>query len=274
MRATLSHASVTLLLAIFAFNTEWVGANEVEKNTIVLATGNWEPYYGERLPDGGIVSEIVREAFMRVGYRLQIKWVPWARALRLARGGDFDGVLGAWYTEERTEHFAFSKPFFKNEIVFFKRKGDAISYTTFEDLKPLRIGVTIDSGPYELLKNELSQNLDIVPNPGNNIKKLMRKRFDLLADEKLGVLYIINTRFPEWRGAIESIEPPLQINYLHIMISKQVSRYKEIVKAFNVGLREIIEDGTFNSLYQKHGFGSDTNEEIKFNEHVKIPVRQ
>jgi hypothetical protein len=47
------------------------------------------------------------------------------------------------------------------EIVFFKRKEGLITYTKLQDLKPYKIGVARDSAPYELLKTEFEQNLDI-----------------------------------------------------------------------------------------------------------------
>lgn len=234
---------------------ETVKTNEKKPLTIVLSIGeNWEPYYSETLPNGGVAVEIVRRAFERSGYALELKWLPWARAFNRAKEGEYDGVLGAWYTEGRTQFFTYTQPFLTTELVFFKRKGEPIRYTTLQDLKPYTIGVARDSGPYELLKAEFEQNLDIATSADLNIQKLMGKRFDLLVDEKLNVLYIINTQFPEWRDALEILDPPLQTNQLYVIISKQRKDPQTIVDAFNHGLKEMQKDGTFEAILKEYNF--------------------
>ncbi len=224
------------------------------KERLVLATGNWEPYYGEKLRNGGIVAEIVRKSFHRAGYDVEIRWLPWSRAISMARDGKYDGVMGAWHTEERAVFFTYSKPFFRNEIVFFKHRNSPITYGSLDDLSPYRIGVTLNSGAHELLKAKLAKNLDTVPNPVHNVGKLIKKRFDLLADEKLGTIHIINNSFPHWRYDFKILEPPLQVNQLHVMISKQNANHRSIVGDFNEGLRQILQDGTFSGLMKKHEF--------------------
>jgi len=238
--------------------TVLVEAKEVNKPTIVLATGNWEPYYAESIPNGGVVTEIVRSAFQRMGYELEVKWLPWARAINMAKAGHYDGVLGAWYTKERTQFFTYSEPFFENEIVLFKLKDDPFTYKSLGDLKSYRIGVSRNSGPHELLKNELAENLDIVVSADLNIKKLIAKRIDLFADERLGIQYMINTQFPKWREVVEVVKPPLQLNELHILLSKKVENNHKIIGDFNKGLQKLVQDGTFDDLLEKHGFNKGT----------------
>ncbi|MCG2582151.1 MAG: transporter substrate-binding domain-containing protein [Marinobacter sp.] len=150
---------------------EPVTAHEENPPTVVLGIGeHWEPYYSETLPNGGVAVEIVRKAFERSGYALELHWLPWARAFNMAKKGRYDGVLGAWYTEERTQFFTYTHPFLTTELVFFKKKGKRITYTTLQDLKPYTIGVARDSGPYELLKPEFGQNLEVATSAELNIQ--------------------------------------------------------------------------------------------------------
>lgn len=78
-----------VMMTGLVFITLTTDAKGAEKAKIVLATGNWEPYYGETLPNGGIVTEIVRRAFRRVGYELEVKWRPWARAMEVTKQGKY-----------------------------------------------------------------------------------------------------------------------------------------------------------------------------------------
>ncbi|NOR23845.1 MAG: hypothetical protein GQ542_05525 [Desulforhopalus sp.] len=52
-----------------------------------MATLNWQPFYGENLPKNGFYAELSREAFKRAGYDLIITFVPWKRAVQMARTG-------------------------------------------------------------------------------------------------------------------------------------------------------------------------------------------
>ena len=55
-----------------------------KQRIIRLSIGeSWEPYYSETLPNGGVVTEIVRRAFEISGYQIEVTWLPWARAINL-----------------------------------------------------------------------------------------------------------------------------------------------------------------------------------------------
>lgn len=73
--------------------------------TLVFAICNWEPYYSESLPNGGVIVDITRQAFKRSGYNIKIQWLPWARALNLTKNYELDGIIGAWYTRNRAQFF-------------------------------------------------------------------------------------------------------------------------------------------------------------------------
>ncbi|MCE0496027.1 transporter substrate-binding domain-containing protein [Vibrio sp. DNF-1] len=151
-----------------------------------------------------------------------MKWLPWARAFNLAKSGIYDGLIGAWFTEERLQYFSYSEPLLSTKLVVIKRKTNPTVYAKWTDLKKYRVGVALDSTPHELLKEELGENLEIGSSAYTNIQKLMAERFDLLVDEKLNVFYIINTHFPKWRDEIVVLSPPLQTNHLHLIISKKL----------------------------------------------------
>lgn len=220
----------------------------------LAAPEDFVPFSSKSLPNGGIATEIVRQAFLQAGYEIDVVWVPWPRALENAKKGIYDGVLGAWYTEERTQFFTYSLPFFKNEIVFFKRKDERIAYKSLKDLKPYRIGVAKNAAPHELLKSELAANLEVANSGILSIKMLMGKRFNMIAEEKLSVIHLLNNNFPQWRNTIEVMDPPLQINNLHVIISKKLPHHQNITADFNAGLQKILSEGWIENLRKQRGF--------------------
>jgi polar amino acid transport system substrate-binding protein len=224
--------------------------------TLVFATLDAPPYFGENLPDGGFYTELSREAFQRVGYTLEVEFMAWNRALELARQGDYDGMLGMYYTEQRTNDFIYTEPIYDDEIVFFSRKGETITYTTLRDLTPYTIGVLLGAAEIENLKQE---GLTFIEASGQdiNVKNLMAKRIDLVICSRAYLLHVITTQFPEWTEEIDVVQPPYTIEKLHNVISKNVTDAATIVADFNRGLQMIKDDGTFDRILQKHGFGKE-----------------
>ena len=221
---------------------------------IVLATDPWPPFYGPDIKNGGYLTEIVKESFKRVGYDCKVEFVPWKRAVDEAKKGKYDGLLGAFYTEDRLKDFKYSEPVTESQLVFFSKKGRDIPYKKLEDLSQYKIGVIggyqyseeFDAAEY-LYKEE-------VPKVEQNIKKVIADRIDIFIDSKEVVLYLLRTTLSDYSGLLEMIDPPYKINQLYIPISKKVTNYEQIVHDFNRGLSMIREDGTYDNIMKNRGF--------------------
>ncbi len=69
-----------------------------ERSTLLIVSEAWE---GATNEDGsGFYWELVRLIYEPVGYRVEIRTVPYARAVNLVRQGQADGWLGAYLDEE------------------------------------------------------------------------------------------------------------------------------------------------------------------------------
>ena len=228
-----------------------------EERTIVLATVNWEPMFGENLPKGGFYTEITRQAFQRVGYGLMVKFVPWKRALESARQGKYDGLLGAYYSEERTQDFEYSELVYVDQVVFFRRKGEPPStYQSLRDLVPYEIGVTTGLAYIDSLKeDEPALKLREVNNTELNLKKLMIKRIDLFPSGKVYMLHMLQTKYPDWKDQIQTVSPPLKEEGLYNPISKKIPDHRTVVADFDRGLQMIKDDGTVKKILNEYGFG-------------------
>ena len=88
-----------------------------------------------------------------------------------------------------------------------------------------------------------------------NIKKLMAGRIDLICTEKITLLNLIQTKYPQWKEAVIILPQPLATYKLYNPISNKIPNHEKIVKDFNRGLKMIKEDGTFEKILTKHGFG-------------------
>lgn len=205
---------------------------------------------------GGPLVELTEAAFARTGYSVKIHYLPWMRALDKSIDGEFDLLLGAYYTTERAELFAYSEPIGKVELCLVKRRDSKIEYSGLADLKPYRIGyirgATVSPEFDEAARTFL--NVEYVAYFEYNIRKLLNKRIDLLIDKKFMIQKTLRERYPESVNEVEILSPPLQTFFFYNAFPRRRTNYQEILAAFNRGLAMIREDGTMAAIYQRHGF--------------------
>lgn len=221
---------------------------------VVLASLDWEPYIGQKLKNQGYVAELVKEAFKRKGYDLEIKYLPWARVIKMAKSGKYDGYFPEYFAESLKVDYHLSSPFPGGPLGFFKRKSDSVKFNKINDLIPYEIGVVrgyvntkeFDEATY-LKKQEGTDDL-------TNFKKLLKNRIDLVVADKFVGQYVMKTNMPDKADQVAFVEPPLENKDLYVCISKKAANSKKIYKAFQEGLKEITEDGTVKAILKKHGF--------------------
>ena len=238
------------IMSLFFFFT----ARPAVSETISLATLNWQPFYGEDLPENGFFSALCREAFKRAGYEMELHFMPWKRALEMTKKGKYDGLLGAYYNDKRAESFYFTDPVSNNEESFIQKKGKGIAYTTLDDLKPYKIGGLRGSAPMaELLEQGFKAeetNDEIM-----SIKKLNADRLDLVIIGKQQFYYALShdETLASLKEAFEVIEPPFKSYGLFCPITKKKAEGNEIVKKFNQALKEMKSDGTYDKILARFG---------------------
>ena len=106
-----------------------------------LVADPWPPFTDQRLPGNGLASDLVEQALERAGYRTHYAEVPWERAVLGLKRGDYDVLINAWYSVERTRFGHFSQPYLINRIRFLQRKGGDIRFQRLADLYPHSIAV-------------------------------------------------------------------------------------------------------------------------------------
>ncbi len=220
---------------------------------IKIVDSPWLPYYGQFLPNYGLVPEIVTAAYAQTGYTPKYNVMSWSRALKDLKDGKYDAVVTASYTEERAKIYLYSEFYMASPIVFFKRKDSSIHWNTLSDLKNYKIAVLkgysyspdFDNAPYLRKVTARSEVL--------SFKKLYYKQADLVVMDQVVGHYILNKKMVGAERDAEPLQPPLYTDKLYLMFSKKTPNAKEKIKAFNKGLKVIKANGTFSRILAKHG---------------------
>jgi polar amino acid transport system substrate-binding protein len=242
------HLIAFVVALVISYSATFAAERKLE-----IAATEWPPFYGKDLENNGFMTEIILEAFKRVGYEVSVKFLPWKRALKGTKSGKHDGLYSVYYRKEREEWFVYSAPLPANEWGFFKHKDADISFETFEDLKPYTIGVVrgyvVPPGFDEAeLKTALANDDE------QNLRKLHKRRLDLVLTDKIVAKYIMKTKIPDAISDLEWLDPPVSTEIQYLVFSKQSPDYETNLSAFNKGLAEIEADGTLRAIMAKHGF--------------------
>jgi polar amino acid transport system substrate-binding protein len=232
-----------------------------QEKVVRLATLDWEPYIGQKLPDQGYTAALVREAYRDQGWKVRIEFYPWARALHLARSGEIDGLMPEYFNSSRKNEFIYSFPFPGGPLVLYKRQADDIGFITdpatdqdraLRALQGKRFGVVrgylntpvFDAAKY-LKKEEANDD-------ATNLRKLVYKRIDLAVIDRRVAEYLIRTQYPAFAKQIEPMDPPLADNPLYIAFSLKSPNHIEARAVFNRGLAAMKKDGRIDALYAKY----------------------
>ena len=97
------------VLLSFMLSAAALAAHAAEPFDKVVTMGSTEfpPYYGAHLPGQGVLTDITVRAMQKMGYRVEVQFMPFARTLANGRVGAVDGIIALWRSDEREQWFAF-----------------------------------------------------------------------------------------------------------------------------------------------------------------------
>ena len=250
MRLALQLCKIALPLIVFGIaNPHMVKAREIK-----MVTTQWAPFYSNRLPKQGPVAQIVIEAFKRAGHNATVEYLPWDRALHKVKDAEADIVLGAYYTKQRANEFSYSSPILMVDVGLVAGPHIDISrYSTLRDLNRFRIGVA--KGWANSPEFDAAQYLNkyVAKNQILNIRKLKHARVDMIA-VSFEVFRHENAKFPPPYSSQKHayLEPLLSRSSLHIMMNNKLDDHQLIIASFNLALRQMKGDGTYDKILREH----------------------
>jgi polar amino acid transport system substrate-binding protein len=236
---------LVFILIAFALSKPLVA----QTDSLLLASSNYYPHYAADLPQQGAVSEIIRQAFLLQGVDISIDFMPFARAYHESQQANYIGLIAAWYDDKRAQHFYYSQPLYANQIVFFKRKNQAISYRDYSDLVQQNLRLAVVQGylqPMGLVESGIAT--EQVATDEQALQMLARGRVDLVPADKLNGLYLIDEKLPQYAGMLEWLTPALELRPMYLLLSKQDPRSEQLMQRFNAGLTQLRQSGQYQQI--------------------------
>jgi polar amino acid transport system substrate-binding protein len=237
-----------LLLLAFLVSSSMAGEKQV-----TAVTEPWPPYMGPRLIKNGFLPEVLVKAYERVGYTVSLQFLPWSEALNAVKNGEKDILCGAYYTPKREKFMAYSQPIAEAQDVLFRKVDRNITYQVLTDLTSYKIGVVRGAAHGKEFDAADFLNKVEETHSGQNIRKLLVDKIDLMAGPRDVIKFILKSDYPLFADKIVVVNPPLSMNSIYFGFSKKVAEHQTLLKAFSEGLKLIKNDGTYAYLAQKHG---------------------
>jgi polar amino acid transport system substrate-binding protein len=248
--------AVYIVIALLLIPTDVIAA---ETKILNVAISNWAPYKDEKLPEGGIVTDITKQALKRAGYKVKVTVVPWKRALRGTISGLYDVIPAIWKNPNRAAKLTFGDPVITSRIVIVSRKDYDFEYQNLESLRGEIVGVAAGWGyPDEFKKADYFVK-DVANDLRQSLKKLIFGRTKLAIVEEYAARYTVNREFKNAVGMLTYSNNSLQQNDLHVAFSKKLSDHQVIRNRFNEALAAMKKDGSYQKTLVFHGVRSAIN---------------
>ncbi|MBW4934612.1 substrate-binding periplasmic protein [Marinobacter sp. F4206] len=172
-----------------------------------VVTTEYPPF--EYLENGTLRGQdvaTVRAVVERMGYAPRFRILPWARAELMVRNGTADLLFSLTASPQRERYYLFTDPISTARDVFYARKDTDLSWSEFDDLANLRLGISASYSYDPAFMDWLAQDQAEVRTMRQEqpdlagLRMVALDRMDLFICEQTACNYLIRTyqkQYPE-----------------------------------------------------------------------------
>ena len=226
---------------------------------------NEEPPTNFKSVDGhatGFTTDIVREIQKRVGNSSEIKIFPWKRIYTMALSEPNIVFFTVSRNPDREERFHWITQVTTRRSEFFGLAGSPLKIRSMDDARQAeKIGVMRGGNREKYLRDRGFTNLESVGDEGQNLRKLLSGRIDLIFMSTLEAATLANKASIPF-NKLES-KFTVYSNDSYIAMSKSGTP-AQTVESWKDAAKKIKDDGTFGKIgekwvtYIRNNYGVDT----------------
>lgn len=227
-----------------------------ERLTVSLATADYPPLIDLRQPNGGLLTQIVVEAFRLSNVEVRLERMPNNRAITGVVRGTYEGSYGWAYNAERGSKLRYSKrPIHANRMVFFQRRGQQFPWVRLVDLAPFLIGVTLGnhySDEFARLQEAGALRVQQAASDAINIKKLVLGRIDLFPmEEEAGRFLVAQELTPVEQSKIVAQSVAFDTVPVYLVIRRSHPLAQVLIDRFDRGFRQLSDSGQLQRILEQ-----------------------
>lgn len=227
-------------------------ATSARAESLHLVTDTWAPYVFEQ--DGqpaGLDYAITHEILQRLGFSLELQFLPWRRCLLAMEQGHADGILDIFPTAEREANLYFvSEPLSEVEFVLFFARSRPHLFQRLEDLRGLKVGVSPGYwySNASFRTSSLFEREEAASHEAN-LGKLVRHRVDLVVDDRRAGLFLAKALGLD--GEIAYNATSVGHDSLHLALRK-TPKMRILARDFAAELRRFKREPAYQALQRRY----------------------
>ncbi|WP_214131765.1 substrate-binding periplasmic protein [Alteromonas oceanisediminis] len=251
------------LFRLFVLSITLVYAASVAAGSrvITVAGDDWCPVNcSEKSVDKGFMIDAATQILALEGYTVNYIEMPWTRAIKLARDGEIDAVVGAFEGDAPDFVFSNSPLLYLSPNSLFVKSDTEWEYNGISSLNDVRLGV-ISGYDYGAVMNDYIRSRLFYDNnrmiqvfgdnaTKRNIDLLRLGRVDVIVENAIVFWYQVAddgdaNRFRE----VSTGDSP---KACHIAFSPVIKDANELVNAFDRGYHRLQQQQTLQSIAEKY----------------------
>jgi polar amino acid transport system substrate-binding protein len=221
------------------------------QSSLRLACNDFPPHKIERPGiDGraGFDVDIIGEALKRLGWSIEISYMPWKRALEMTERGDYDGLCSCSYIKEREAKLLFSDELGAVSVGLFARSEATLAgISSVADLKGRKVatvgGYNLES---ELIKAGAA--VEATSSDKNALDMLVAGNADLLYGYELTTKHFIAS---DPRSS-SIVYQEVRRNPYYFCLSRSMPEADAAMQGFNRSLSEMTQDGSIQRILDRY----------------------
>jgi polar amino acid transport system substrate-binding protein len=206
-----------------------------------FASIEWPPYTSETLPEGGVVTAVVRKALANAGIEPSFSYLPYKRAVMTGlHAPSFIGYLTEYYSPGVADSCYLSNPVGTAPVGFVQKAGIGYSWSSLADLQDLVIGVVDgyvnDGGPFDAAVAAQRITVEPVRDDRTVVRKVVAGRNRLGVIDPNVLRYLL--RFDRSLTGVEMNPHILAENRIFVCF-RRTPEGKALREAFDRGLERV-----------------------------------
>ncbi len=202
----------------------------------------------------GIVIELAREAFSRVGVRVEFRSFPWARALASAVKGETSAITPVFKTKERERLLYFPEtPLYDLQMVLFMRKEaqDPFdgSVKSLNGRKIAFVDGTQLTREFDQAKIDGRLDAKFALTLEQQMKMVDAQRVDFAVAERMAGLQMLESLGLAQNFKMAKV--PIVSRGVFVGLSRQTSSAEE-AEQLNLAIRSMYADGSYQRVLKKY----------------------
>lgn len=197
----------------------------------------------------GYSWDVLRESYHLMGYNIELKIVPWARALSMVKSNQADILFPAGFNKEREKIFHYSHQAINSaNFRVYINNSNPMKWQGLDSLKGLSIGV-IDSFNYGDKWRERSDIKSVNVNTIlQGFRMLKAKRIDGFLGYETNWDYMLNQY--KWSALFKKL-PAFDTSNEYLVALKTTNNAKTLLQTFDTGKERLIKSGRLKQIKEK-----------------------